>query len=411
MTNILYVRGVAESGGKTALRANDFTGSAALVASKRLYKSLLATVDSDKLPPLIPLVPLATSLDTIKDVLQQGDVTILASGDPLFYGIGRKLIELFPEQEIQFHPALSSLQLCFARFGMAWDDTEIVSLHGRDLPLLAVKLLRPEKVFVFTDPVNTPDRIAEQLLQECGIEACKKTTVHVAANLGSLSEHLFSGSIEETVKTSFQEPNVMILLTPKSSSSVIQPFGLQEDEITHSRGLITKGEVRAAVIHSLSLPESGVLWDVGAGSGSVGLECARFFPDLQVLAVERNEEQWQNIEANRHTYSAWNLQLIKGAAPEALQNLPDPDRIFIGGSGGNLEEILEYCSERLLPGGRIVVNAVIAKTAKLAPEILYRLSFQIEIKTVSVSRKNYPHGEKQQFNSIDIIVATKNKQE
>ena len=406
MTTVLHVRGVAEHRGKTSLRITDFAGSAALLASKRLYKSLLATVDSDNLPPLIPLVPFAKSMDTIKEVLQHGDVTVLASGDPLFYGIGRKLMELFPEQEIQFHPALSSLQLCFARFGIAWDDAEIVSLHGRDVALLAGKLLRPAKVFVFTDPLNSPDRIAERLLQECGMLACQNTTVHVAENLGSLSEQLFKGSVEETVTRAFQDPNVMILLTPETSSSVSYPFGLTEENIVHSRGLITKNEVRATVIHSLSLPKSGVLWDVGAGSGAVGLECARLFPALHVAAVEKKEEQWQNVEANRKKFRAWNLQLIKGAAPEALKELPDPDRIFIVGSGGNLEKILEDCAERLLPGGRIVVNAVISKTAELAPKVLYSQGFQVEIKTVSVGRKNYPHGEKQMFNSIDIIVAT-----
>jgi len=411
MKTVLRVRGVAEENGKTALHASDFAESVAIVASKRLYKSMLATVAADVLPPLIPLVPLTKSLPKIEKALQNGDVTLLASGDPLFYGIGRKLMEVFPKQEIQFYPALSSMQLCFARFGIPWDDAKTVSLHGRVENLLAAKLLGSPKVFVFTDPENSPDYIAKQLLEECGKEATSNTVAHVAENIGNLSERLFKGTLLETESKKFRNPNVMILLNGRSRTAVHEPFGLTETEILHSRGLITKSEVRAAVIHSLSLPETGVLWDVGAGSGSIGLECARLFPKLYVLAIEKEEEQWQNIEANRSKFKTWNLQLVQGSAPSALVSLAKPNRIFIGGSGGNLEKILKFCSKELLPGGTIVVNAVIAKTAKLAPKILHQLGFKVEIKMVAVGRREYPHKDMQQFNPIDIIVAKKEKQE
>lgn len=411
MSSVLHVRGVSERDGNTALQADDFLGSVAMVASRRIYTSVSATITTGELPPLIPLVPLAKSFTEIAKSLKTGDVTLLASGDPLFYGIGRKLVEVFPKQEIRFYPALSSMQLCFSRFGLPWDDTRVVSLHGRNEELMATKLLGSPKVFVFTDPTNSPASIARVLLEKCGAETVADTTVYVAENIGSLSERLFTGSLVETAALDFCAPNVMILLNPESFSVISNTFGLQENEITHSRGLITKSEVRATVIHSLSLPPKGVLWDVGAGSGSVGLECARLFPDLYVQSVEKEEEQWQNIETNRSTFRTWNLNLIKGAAPEALKNLQRPDRIFVGGSGGNLEEILELCAKKLLPGGIIVVNAVIAKTAELAPKVLHRLGFQVEIKTVAVGRRSYPHKKKQQFNSIDIVVAKNDKQE
>ncbi len=411
MATVLHVRGVAEQDGKTSLQASDFDGSVAIVATKRLYKSILATVAADDLPPLIPLVPLAKSLQKIEESLKRGDVTLLASGDPLFYGIGRKLMEVFPKQKIQFYPALSSMQLCFARFGIPWDDAKIVSLHGRNENLLAAKLLGSPKVFLFTDPEKSPDSIAKRLLEECAKEDTSHTTVYVAENIGNLSERLFEGSLLGTAAEEFRDPNVMILLNSKKSSPVAEPFGLAEDDIQHSRGLITKSEVRAAVIHALSLPETGVLWDVGAGSGSVGLECARLFPELHVQAIEKEKEQWNNIEANRSTYKTWNLQLIQGAAPSALESLPRPNRIFVGGSGGNLEGILKCCAKHLFPGGVIVVNAVIAKTAELAPRVLHDLGLKVDIKTVAVGRRAYPHGDRQQFNSIDIVVAKKEKQE
>ncbi len=410
METVLHVRGVAEKNGRTALRAADFDSSVAVVSSKRLYKSMLATVAADALPPLIPLLPFKESLEKVKISLLTGDVTVLASGDPLFYGIGRKLKKVFPEQNIVFHPALSSMQLCFARFGIPWDNTRVVSLHGRNETLLAAKLLGSPKVFVLTDPGHTPDAIAKQLLAECSTAGTYCTTVYVAEKIGKLSERLFQGSLEETAAEEFCEPNVMILQNAQEPIAPLESFGLSEDVIKHSRGLITKSEVRAVVIHSLALPETGVLWDVGAGSGSVGLECARLFPDLHVQAVEKEDEQWLNIEDNRNTYRCWNLQLIKGSAPSVLESLQQPSRIFVGGSGGNLESILEYCVRKLIPGGIIVVNAVIAKTAELAPRVLHTAGLEVEIKTVAVARRAYPQRDKQQFNSIDIIVAKKVRQ-
>lgn len=230
-------------------------------------------------------------------------------------------------------------------------------------------------------------------------------------NLGFEIERLIKGSLEEIADQAFVDPNVMILVNRSPALQIEPVFGLQEPEICHSRGLITKNEVRAASIHSLRLPRNGVLWDVGAGSGSVGLEVARLFPGIQVMAIEKEEEQWQHIEANRKKFAAWNLELVKGMAPDALSNLPDPKRIFVGGSGGNLEQILDCCVTRLLPGGSIVVNAVIEKTAALAPEILYGYGLEVEIRELAVQRFSYPEGDRQQYNPIKIIVGIKQIQE
>lgn len=399
--------------GYDGLRFDDATlrpalkGSVALVASKRLYGGLREQFPKDHLPAMIPVVPLKKCIESIRESLERGDVTVLASGDPLFFGIGRKLGLSFPDHAIRIHPALSSMQLAFARFALPWDDATFVSLHGRSNTRLAARLLKNPKTFVFTDPQNSPDAIAAQLLAECGVESRTDVSVYVAEHLGLENERLFSGNLTETAAASFVEPNVMILLLSIPSTPPRPRFGLQEKEICHSRGLLTKNEVRAAAIHALRMPQTGVLWDVGAGSGSVGLEVARLFPDTHVLAIEKEEEQWQNIMVNRNTFAAWNLELVKGMAPLALQQLPDPARIFVGGSGGNLQQILEFCAEKLLPGGIVVVNAVIVKTARIAPEILYRCGFAVEIREIAVQRFSYPEEEKQKFNPIKIIVAVK----
>jgi precorrin-6B C5,15-methyltransferase / cobalt-precorrin-6B C5,C15-methyltransferase len=387
--------------------------SVAVVSGKNLYQKLLEQFQEDALPQLIPVVPLANCIASIEKCLGQGDVVVLASGDPLFFGIGRRLIHSFPCHEICIYPAVSSMQLAFARFKLPWDDAKFVSLHGRSNEHLGTRILKYSKVFILTDPVNSPNSIAEKLLAECGEEAVADITCHVGECLGSLEERLISGTLQEIAAMSFVDPNVMILMHREAGSqSKLYPlFGLQEKEICHSRGLLTKNEVRAAAIHALRFSQEGVFWDVGAGSGSVGLEVARLFPDLHVLSIEKEEEQWQNIELNQKKFGAWNMNLVKGKAPDALQHLPPPDRVFVGGSGGNLQFILERCAEKLLPGGIIVVNAVIAKTAELAPKVLYGLGFEVEIKEIAVQRFRYPDEEILDFNPIKIIVGSKTIQE
>jgi precorrin-6Y C5,15-methyltransferase (decarboxylating) len=149
--------------------------------------------------------------------------------------------------------------------------------------------------------------------------------------------------------------------------------------------------------------DTGVFWDVGAGSGSVSLEAARMFPQLRIFAVEAKAEQIGNILANKRKFGASTLTVIHGNAPEVLDNLPDPDRIFVGGSGGDLQDILEKGSGRLRPGGILVVNGVIDKTRLAAPEIMYRSGLTVSLATVRVSRCGYPDNQSVELNTITII--------
>ena len=401
--SVLHIIGFDSSSDKAVLQSALET-SVAVVASKRSYKELQKHCLRNICPPLVPVVPLAICIDTIGDCLKNGDVTVLASGDPFFFGIGRRLAQAFPDQKISVHPALSSMQLAFARFTIPWDDAAFVSLHGRSNDHWAASLLQHGKTFVFTDPKNSPDIIAAKLMADCGKDATLNLSVYVAEHLGFESERLITGTLVDIAAQKFADPNVMILVNPEERLPIYPCFGLKESEICHSRGLLTKNEVRAAAIHALRLPRQGVFWDVGAGSGSVSLEAARLFPELQVFAIEKEAEQWQNIEDNRKKYSVWNMNRIQGEAPDSLQKLPEPDRIFIGGSGGNLKEILEICAARLLSNGIIVVNAVIFKTAQIAPQVLFELGFDVEISEIAVQRYKYPEEKRVQFNPIKIIV-------
>ncbi len=412
LENVIHIFGIDDATVGSEAFSSALKGSVAVVSGIRLYETVENTYQGVSLPKRIPVVPLPACMSTIKEKLIGGDVLVFASGDPLFFGIGRRVVEAFPETTVHIHPAISSMQLAFARFRIPWDDTSFISLHGRRSDNLASRLLRYSKVFLVTDPVNRPDVIAGRLLKKCDVETAATITCHVGECLGLSSEQRVSGTLADIASMQFSEPNVMILLNPEAHSVTrdYPSFGLEEDEICHSRGLLTKNEVRAAALHALRLPRCGVLWDVGAGSGSVGLEAARLFPDSTVLSVEKEEEQWQNIEDNSKKFKAWNINLVKGAAPEALENLPAPDRVFVGGSGGNLQQILEFCAEKLLPEGVIVVNAVIEKTAKIAPDVLSSLGFNVEIREIAVQRYKYPEEKARRFNPIKIIVARKSEE-
>lgn len=376
-----------------------------LVVSSSRHQPLVAKTGRN----IVPITPLQQMLENVASALHNGNVAILASGDPLFFGVGRKIIQRFGAEHVRITPALSSVQLACARLQEPWDDMHILSLHGRRHEHLPGTILQHSRTMLFTDPMNSPDRIAEVLLnalQNLGdhklIEAVK---VAVVENAGLDSERVTRGSLKEISGQSFEPLNLMLIKQPKRESAI--RFGLSQADFNHSRGLITKDEVRAATLHQLRLPEGGVFWDVGAGSGSVSVAGGILNPDLQVYAIERHPEELANIKANIIKHSAFNVQVIEGAAPDMLADLPNPNRVFIGGSGGNLEGILNHCVPRLVQGGRIVVNSVLEKTARLAPEILHCLQLKVDVRRISVSRWNYGEETEKKLNPITLVTGIK----
>jgi len=365
----------------------------------------------------VAITPLATALVAIDEALnRQETVIVLASGDPLFYGIAKTLFGKFPITEIQVYPALSSLQLACARIGMVWDDARIISLHGRE-QVAPGTLLQQPKCLLLTDSKNSPDILAGRLLAYLTlIEASELTgsiRIHVCQDLGLPNEMIFSGSLQKAAARSFSPLNVTCLEIDQATLSTgtndarqATRFGLTESEISHSRGLITKSEVRAATLHSLRLPHKGVFWDIGGGSGSISIEAARLNPELAVFTIERHPEELLNIKHNIRRFGCYNVTPVVGSAPDALTNLPDPDAVFIGGSGGNLDEIIAHVAEKLHSTGRCVVNGVIAKTVEAAPRILRLHGFSAQMTEIRVQRTD-GDGNIIPFNPITIITGTR----
>ncbi|OKY76393.1 MAG: hypothetical protein BM485_03925 [Desulfobulbaceae bacterium DB1] len=403
----IFLLGVG-SHGLTAEQRSCLPGCALIVGSER-HLECVGQWPAEK----IAITPLPEVLAVIKRQLAAGGkVAVLAGGDPLFFGIGRRLLDEFGREKLTVLPALSSMQEACARFRIPWDDAFVVSLHGRTAHHLPGLLLRREKTFVFTDKKNSPDVIADQLLDYLGVIEDAGTLagcrVWVAENLGMADERITTGNLMETASRRYREFNVLLLQRPRVSQS--QPrFGLTEAAISHSRGLITKDEVRAVTLHRLALPEQGVLWDIGAGSGSVSIEAARICPGLTVYAVEKNEGELANIRENIRCYGCCNVVPVEGEAPTALFALPDPDRVFVGGSGGQLALIIREAAARLAAGGRLVVNGVTPQTVSLAPQLMAECGLRVSISRITCERSDLPDTAESSriFNPISIATGIK----
>ena len=373
------------------------------VVSSERYHQLAAELHHD----LLPMNPIQETFGTIEERLASMDVAVLASGDPLFFGIGRTLINRFGPERLEIIPALSAMQYACGRFKETWDDAVLLSFHGRRDDTLAARIMRHVKVFCFTDRTNSPAVIAQAVIDTCRAieddELLAAYTVWVGENLGQADEKITRGGLAEIAPGEFSDLNVMLLSRPVLQGS--EPiFGLPEKEISHSRGLITKDEVRAATLHQLRLPAQGVFWDIGAGSGSISLEAARLNPELTIYAVERHPDELANIRANCRKFGAYNITIIAGVAPQALFNLPDPDRVFVGGGGGNLAGIIATVATRLKDDGRVVVNGVIEKTRTAAPRLLHDQGLQVSITEITIRRSKYPAGDQTTMNPIAIMV-------
>jgi precorrin-6Y C5,15-methyltransferase (decarboxylating) len=289
-------------------------------------------------------------------------IVVLTSGDPLFFGLGRLLLAELPPDSITFHPHLSSVQLAFSRIKQPWQDARLISVHGRSLDELVQALQQgTQKIAVLTDSRNTPQAIAQLLL---GMDLPGQYQLWVCENLGGEAEKIQAFQPDALPDRDFSALNVVILLreidVPKESldPNTLPLFGIPDHyflSFSDRPGLMTKREVRLLALGELALQPNQVIWDIGAGTGSVSIEMARLFPSCQVYAIEQTAAGISLIQQNSQRFQVQNVISVHGKAPDALVALPNPDRIFIGGSGGNLSEILQFCSQRLSTKGVLVV--------------------------------------------------------
>ncbi|WP_128377903.1 precorrin-6y C5,15-methyltransferase (decarboxylating) subunit CbiE [Streptomyces cavernae] len=338
-------------------------GRAGLVVGARRHIAAARLPDAIE---RIVLGPLAPALDAVeayleKDDKQQRGVVVLASGDPGFFGIVRALAERFGPERLDVRPAVSSVAAAFARVGLPWDDAVVVSAHGRDLRA-AVNVCRAHpKVAVLTGPGAGPAELGSAL------SAGRADRVLVVATALGYPGHeriVRCTPSEAAARDWGRAVNVVLCLaegralTPvRTVAGVVAPpalWALDEDEFEHRDSMITKFEVRALALARLGPRLGEHVWDIGAGSGSLSVECARF--GAAVTAVEKTRDGVERVRANAAAHGV-DVRVVHGAAPTVLSDLDDPDAVFVGGGGRELPAIVTACARR---ARRAVVVAVAA---------------------------------------------------
>ncbi|MBI1921387.1 MAG: precorrin-6y C5,15-methyltransferase (decarboxylating) subunit CbiE [Geobacter sp.] len=310
-------------------------------------------------------------------------VVVLGSGDPNFFGVGRFLLRNLPKERIEIFPNVTSVQYAFARIKEPWDDAIFVSVHGRGLKGAIDRIIAAEKAAVLTDEKNTPAAIAKALVAR-GAEGYE---VWLCENLGMADEKFTKTDVRGLAELSASPLNIVILIKAWEPSLTHYPLlGIDDEEFATAKKLITKQEVRAVTLAKLQLQDDLVMWDIGAGSGSVSIEAENLMPNGRVFALEKNPQYLVFIRENLKKFVARNIMLVEAFAPEGLDDLPDPDRVFIGGSSGMLEEIIEAVDRRLKPEGRIVLNAVTLDTLTKAVEFLEDHGYTVEVTCVNIAK-------------------------
>jgi len=379
---------------------------------------------------------IASVIQEIKNRMGSENIVVLASGDPLFYGIGSTLVKALGRENLVIYPNISSPAAAFAAMGEPWQDARLVSFHGRVPDDFEHMVKTEDKLAILTDATHTPGWIADFLISK----KIEDFQCHVFECLGSEDEkiHAFD-HLSMVAKNTFTMPNIVVLkrqasdgpsdsvddISSRSSmegagdrqpascettAALIYP-GMPEDQFHHENGLITKSEVRSVTLSKLRLDaQDYTFWDLGAGSGSVSIEVSRFLPRGQLFAVEKNEKRIPLIEQNIHKFGVSNLTVCHGSLPGAMETLPDPDRVFVGGGGKNITQIIQWAGSRLSLNGVMVINTVLVQTMNLAVEALKKMGFKTQFVQLQVAVSSpMPFGERlEALNPVWIITGTKN---
>lgn len=281
-------------------------------------------------------------------------VCVLASGDPMLFGVGATLARELGADEWRVMPAPSSLSLAAARLGWALQDVGAVSLVGRPLATLARHLLPGRRLFVLSADGRTPATVAAELTAR----GFGPTRISVFEHLGGPLERRIDGLAHDWRIDETAALNLVALDCVAGADAPRRALtpGLPDDAYRHD-GQLTKRDMRALTLGRLAPAPGELLWDVGAGSGSIGIEWMRAHPSCHAIAIESHAERQRYIEHNRDALGVPGLQLVAGRAPAALMGLAPPDAIFIGG-GATGAGVLDACWAALKPGGRLVANAV-----------------------------------------------------
>lgn len=350
---------------------------------------------------LVPEAPgkrvvIGTDLEAVAaqiDALGASRVAVLVTGDPLFYGLARFLCDRLGRDRCEIVPHVSSMQMAFARVKESWDEAYLTNLANHTLDSVVERIRGASKVGLFTTEQITPAQVARKMLSR----RIDYFTIYVCENLGGRNERVTRGTIAEIAEQTFEPLNVMVLVRTSDIpdrprlSRVRSKFGNADEEFVQStpkHGLLTHAEVRAVALAQMALSANSVVWDVGAGSGSVSIEAAQLAPDGRVFAIEMDPQDIALIRENADRFGVSNVTPVLGAAPEAWAELPNPDAVFIEGSGREIARIAELAFERLNPGGRVVACSGSIQGLDEAHEALLNKAAHVEAWMFNIARGN-----------------------
>ncbi len=385
----VHIVGVGSDGlaGLTA-RARDILSSADIVLGSEPTLALVRDLRAERVPVGADL---SAEVRLIEANLGRKRIAVVAGGDPLFYGIARYLCDRLGPERFEVLPHVSSMQMAFARVKESWDEAYLTNLATHPLDEVLDRIRVAEVVGLFTSEEEGPPQVARALLAR-GIDYFR---AYVCENLGGPDERVTQGELADVAEMEFAPLNVMILKRKpgrpdqRRAPGRFRRFGNPDDVFAQSRpksGLITQAEVRAIALAQLAIAPGAVVWDIGAGSGSVAIEAAQLSDPGTVFAIEEDAADYHLILANAESFGVRNVKAVHGTAPAVFAGLPAPDAVFVGGTGKEVGRLLEAAYAALRPAGRMVVNVATLEALSATYAALKALAGSVEVSLVNVAR-------------------------
>lgn len=369
--------GMGGTGGTMTCEAREYIETAdLLIGAKRMLEA--AKPLAEKRAEFYPEYRVPEIIDILEERKECTKAAILLSGDLGFYSGAKKLAAAMKEP-VTFYPGISSVVYFAARTHMSWDDMKILSAHGRNANLVG-EINSHHKVFAILGTRDGVQNLAKKLIYY----NIPDLTIYAGQNLGYENEEIRSGKPEDFTDYLMSTLSVVTVINPHPVRYVTH--GIPDDEFIRDKVPMTKEEVREVSVSKMRLEEDSVIYDVGAGSGSVSIEMACKAVEGQVYSIEKKDLAVELLRKNRQKFAADNVTIVPGLAPEALKDLPVPSHAFIGGSSGNLYEILELLLNKN-PNVRVVINCITLETVTESLNALDKLPFtDVDIVSITAAK-------------------------
>jgi precorrin-6Y C5,15-methyltransferase (decarboxylating) len=385
----IHIIGVGSDGlaGLTG-RAREILHNAEVVFGARSVLELLPDLRAERRELGADLPEVTT---TLAGLLGRKRVAIVASGDPLFYGVARYLTDRLGKDTFEVLPHVSTMQEAFARVKETWEEAFLTNLATHPLESVLDRIRVAETVGLFPGETEGPAEVAQQLLAR-GLDYFR---AYVCENLGGPHERVTQGELADIAGMEFDPLNVFILVRKPGRPDRPLPagrfrrFGNPDEVFAQSRpksGLITQAEVRAIALAQMAIQPGHVVWDIGAGSGSVAIEAARLSDPGLVYAIEQDAADYHLILANAETFGVHNLKAVHGLAPAVFAGLPAPDAIFAGGDGREVAGVLGAAFQALRPGGQLVVHVATLENLSSTYAVLRKVSRDVDALLLNIAR-------------------------